>query len=105
MPIRRKLLKIEDLADIMGIHHQIEDTSKHVIELLIFGFAYSSRYVLLKSNSSLEKLRDEEFRKEFCEHPSRFGSNLEFGKDLELDPDGTIYYIGDLGRVWGITNG
>ncbi len=95
MPLRRKLIRIEELADIMAVHHQVENTQIHIIELLIFGFAYSSRYIRLTTNSHLENLDDADFKKEICEHPSRFGATLEFGSDLEQEPDGTIFYIGE----------
>jgi hypothetical protein len=96
MSLRRKLIKIEELADIMAVHHQVENTQIHVIELLLFGFAYSSRYIQLKTNAYLEKLQDDDFKKEICAHPSRFGVKLEFGSDLEQEPDGTIFYIGEV---------
>lgn len=88
MSERRKLIKVEKLADIMAVHHQVNNTQIHVIELLIFGFAYSSRYIRLRTNSHLEKLQDDDFKKVICQYPSRFGVTLEIGSDLEQAPDG-----------------
>lgn len=96
MAPRRKLIKIEDLADITAIHYRVEHTNIHVIELIAFGFAYSSRYIKLKSNFNLEKLEDDDFKKNICRDPSQYGVTLDFGSDLEWAPGGSIFYTGKL---------
>jgi hypothetical protein len=92
--VKKKLLKVDELPDMWAVHHLVENTDLHIIELLNFGFSYASRYVLLRSNSNLQKLKDESFSNEFCKHPSRYGSTLEFGTSLERGADGEIFYVG-----------
>ena len=97
MTTRRKLIKDQEFGDILGWGHRIEGTRLYVLELLLFGFAYSSYYLLLRSPSVLEKLGDEKIRENLCQHPSRFGRKLEFGPDLERVPGSEdIYYIGEV---------
>jgi hypothetical protein len=94
--VRRKLVKVGDLRELMAVHHVIEGTKLHVLELLMFGFAYSSYYLLLKTAATLERLDDEKFREDVAARPYRFGRKLEFGHGLELDADKTIFYRGEV---------
>jgi hypothetical protein len=54
----RKLIKIDENSKAMAAVHSIEGTDKYVLELLLFGYAYSSRYILLRSASTIAKLKE-----------------------------------------------
>jgi hypothetical protein len=98
MPKGRRLVAVEEFADIMATLHHVEGTKLHVVELLMFGFAYASRFIMLKARSAPEKLHDETVRVRLIGKPYRFGKKLEWGADLELDPAGAIFYIGDIAK-------
>ena len=79
----------------MADGHQIEGTKLFVLELLMYGFAYTSRYLLLRSPSLVGKLDDEKIRREVSRTPFKFGRTLKFQADLELDvATGDVYYVG-----------
>lgn len=97
MADRRKLIKVAEFKQIMAEGHEIEGTRLYVLELLMWGSAYSSYYVLLKSKAFLEKLDDEAVRSAVMGSPSRYGKKLEFGKQLEFDTaENCAYYIGEV---------
>ncbi len=91
---RRRLVKVGEIADLCADHHQIEGTKLDVVELLIAGFQYSSQYYLLRSAATIGRLADAGLRDRFSARPSAFGRRLEFGRDLDRDPDGTVVYLG-----------
>jgi hypothetical protein len=94
MGIRRKLIKVDEFAPIWADGHRVEGTRLYVLELLMFGFAYSSYYILLESQSFLSRLDDEKLRTEVVMFPCRFGKRLEFGSDLERNGEtDCVYYI------------
>lgn len=74
--------------------HEVEGTRLVVLELLMFGFAYASRYLLLKSRAIVDSLEDPAVSTEIARNPSKFGRTLEFGRDMEWDSSkSVIYYI------------
>jgi hypothetical protein len=78
----RRLVQVEEFGDILAWGHRIEGTRLYVVEMLTFGFSYSSYYLLLKNPSIVSRLKEKSVRAELCRYPSRFGRKLEFGADL-----------------------
>lgn len=94
---RRKLIKVAELKNIWADQHQVEGTSLTILELVNFGFAYSSYYILLRSTGFLSHLDDDKVREDILQRPTMFGKKLEFGKELEREPaTGEVYYIGSV---------
>jgi len=94
---RRKLVKSGSFAKLMADGYQIEGTKLFVLELLMFGFAYSSLYLLLRSPSLVGRLEEEEISVQVGSDPTKFGRKLAFDRDLELDAvSGEIYYVGPV---------
>ena len=58
----RKLVKIDENSNAMAVVHSIDGTNKYVLELLFFGYAFASRYILLKSASTVIKLKENDDR-------------------------------------------
>ena len=44
---RRKLIQVAEFRQIMAEGFRVQGTKLHVVELLMFGFAYKSRFILL----------------------------------------------------------
>ena len=79
----------------MADGHQVEGTKLFVLELLMYGFAYTSRFLLLRSPSLMGKLDDEKMSREVSRTPSKFGRTLKFQVELELDAaTRDVYYVG-----------
>jgi hypothetical protein len=95
--MRRRLIKVESFDSIMADGFRVEGTQLYVLELLMFGFAYSSYYLLVKSTAFLTQLDDESVRCEVLQHPYRFGKCLELGQDLAFDQaEQCVYYVGEV---------
>ena len=58
----RKLIKLEENIEAMAVVHSLEGTNKYVLELLFFGYAFASRYILLRSASTRKKLKENDVR-------------------------------------------
>ena len=58
----RKLFKLYEHSGSMTIVHSVEGTTRLVLELELFGVAYASRYILLKSNTIIERLKRNDAR-------------------------------------------
>ena len=84
--MRKRLIKYASIPHLMADLHRIERTDRYVLELLMFGFAHASRYVLLRSRPDLSRLDDEQYMKDAGERPSKYGRILAFDADLFLDP-------------------
>ena len=56
---RRKLIQVAEFRQIMAEGFRVQGTKLHVVELLMFGFAYKSRFILLRSEGFMKKLGDE----------------------------------------------
>lgn len=89
----RKLIKLAEIGDLLATCFSVEGTGRLVLELHMFGPAYSSYYLLLPSATVLD---DPDIVDEIGREPSRFGKKLLFGRDLERDADtGEIYLLDD----------
>jgi hypothetical protein len=53
---RRKLIQVAEFRQIMAEGFRVQGTKLHVVELLMFGFAYNSRFILLRSKACMKKL-------------------------------------------------
>jgi hypothetical protein len=100
MPMpRHASTRIGTYEKLGGHAYLVEGTRLIVLELLHFGFAYSSYYLLLKAGTDLARLNEEAIAAEVVRKPSKFGRRLEFGPDLERDPTTQeVCYIGDVSR-------
>jgi len=58
----RKLKKIDENIEAKAVVHSLEGTNKYVLELLFFGYAFASRYILLRSASTIRKLKENDDR-------------------------------------------
>jgi hypothetical protein len=58
----RKLIKIDENIEATAAVHSIEGTNKYVLELLFFGYAFASRYILLRSAATIKKLKENDDR-------------------------------------------
>ena len=76
---------------------RVQGTKLHVVELLMFGFAYNSRFILLRSKGLMKKLDEEKVQIDLNSHPYKYGKKLELGKELDYD-DATrcVYYVGEV---------
>jgi len=94
---RRKLLQVAEFRQIMAEGFRVHGTKLHVVELLMFGFAYKSRFILLRSKGFMKKLGDEKVQTDLSDHPYKYGKQLELGKELDYD-DATrcVYYLGEV---------
>jgi len=94
---RRKLIKINEFRPIMAEAFQVEGTKLFILELLMYGSAFNSRFVLLKSKSLMEKLADETVQTDLLAHPSKFGKKLELGKGLDYENETRcVYYLPEV---------
>jgi hypothetical protein len=83
----RKLTKVYDSPTQMHCVYSVEGTGRHVLELIAFGFAYSSRFILLKNQSLFDKLQkdDPSVTEAILQGGSRLGKILK-GDELKYDP-------------------
>lgn len=91
--MRHSLVQIATLSGSMAIVHRVEGTPRLVLELPAFGFAYASRFILLKPSIDTARLTDEEFMADVGRQSSRYGKVLAFGSDLFRDTDGDGVFI------------
>jgi hypothetical protein len=92
--MKRKLIKVDDYKEVMAQGYEVEGTPLYILELLIFGFAYSSYFLLVRSRKFLSQLNDEKIKNKLIRQPTQFGKRLDLGKELEMDKEtNTIYYI------------
>lgn len=92
--LTRKLIPADTFPEIMAEAYVIEGTRLYVLELKMFGFAYASYYLLLKSHKTLAQLSDQKLRDQLLKTPAKFGKHLEFGRELGSDPqDQLVYYL------------
>jgi hypothetical protein len=86
-----------DYPGIMAVGHRVTGTELYILELVMFGAAGSSYYLLLRSRSVLTRLDEEDIRNALVRTPARFGRHLVFGKDLVGDPaGGALRYVGPV---------
>jgi hypothetical protein len=86
----RKLTKIREIPELLATCYQIEGTDRMVLELHMFGVAYASYYLLLRSPAVLD---EPEIAEQIGLRPSDFGKKLNFGHELSLDPaTGDVVY-------------
>ena len=95
--IKRKLVTNVSFERLVAVGHDVDGTRLRVLELLMFGFAYSSRYLLLKARSFDGISDDEQTNTRLGAAASKFGRTLKFGVDLERDAiTGDVFYIGPV---------
>lgn len=94
---RRKLIKVAEFKHSLADGFQVEGTKLYVLELVMYGFAHVSRFLLVRSKGVLEKLRDEREQLALNTRPYEYGRTLKLGKELEYD-DATrcVYYVGEV---------
>lgn len=86
-----------EYPEIMAVGHRVEGTDLYILELVMFGAACSSYYLLLRSPAVLARLGEETVRRDLAQAPSRFGRHLTFGRDLAHDPvSGRVTYLGPV---------
>ena len=89
----RKLVKIDENSKAMAVVYSIDGTNKYVLELLLFGHAFASRYILLKSASTVIRLKENDDR--ILTSINKGGSSLgRIIKESELtynEADGCLY--------------
>jgi hypothetical protein len=83
--MRHRLVKVATIPGIMADAYLVEGTDRHVLELLMFGFACASRYIQLRRSIRLERFDDAHFMADVGVHPSKYGRILRFDVDLFLD--------------------
>ena len=87
----RKLIKISEIPELLAVCYQIEGTARLVLELQMFGFAYSSYYMLLRSPDVLD---NPEIAEQIGRRPTDYGKKLNFGRELSFDPvSGDVFFI------------
>lgn len=92
---KRKLIKQVSFEKLLAVGYAVEGTRLCVLELLMFGFAYSSRYLLLKARSFDGIGDSEKGCSSVAASPSKFGRTLQFGVELERDAaTGEVFYVG-----------
>lgn len=88
---RRKLIERAEIAELLATCYSVEGSGRLVLELHMFGPAYASHYLLLRSKTVLD---DPDIVVDLGREPSRFGKTLVFGRDLERDTlSGDVYLI------------
>jgi hypothetical protein len=90
----QKLIKLREIEDLLATCYRVDGSDRLVLELHIFGPAYSSYFLLLRSASALD---DPEIVEQIGRAPTRFGRKLVFGRDLERDPATDDVYFVDEG--------
>ncbi len=91
------LVRDADYPELMAVGHRVAGTELYILELLTFGAASTSYYLLLRSLALLARLGEEAVRHDLLKTPSRFGRHLAFGRDLTHDPaTGAVSYIGPV---------
>jgi hypothetical protein len=87
-------MQVAEFRQIMAEGFRVQGTRLHVVELLMFGFAYNSRFILLRSKGFMKKLGDEKVQIDLSNHAYKYGKKLELGKELDYD-DATrcVYYL------------
>jgi hypothetical protein len=89
-----RLIEPREIKDLLATCYSVEGSDRLVLELHIFGPAYSSYFLLLQSASVLD---DPEIDEQIGRAPTRFGRKLVFGRDLERDPETDDVYFVDAG--------
>lgn len=97
MPEAQPLVRDAEYPEITAVGHRVAGTGLYILELLMFGAASASYYLLLRSPALLARLGEEAVRSALLKTPSRFGRHLTFGRDLTHDPaTGTVSYLGPV---------
>lgn len=60
--MERKLVRICEHKEAWAAVHSLGGTGRHVLELVMFGHAYASRYILLKSALTLDRLKNNDVK-------------------------------------------
>jgi hypothetical protein len=87
-----RLIKTREIPELLATCYEIDGTDRLVLELHMFGFAYSSYFLLLRSRSVLE---DPDLAEQIGLTPARFGKKMTLGIELERDPDTEEIYFND----------
>jgi len=85
--VRHRLLKVATIPRLFAEAYRLDGTDRFVLELVMFGFACASRYVLLRSALDLSRLDDPDYMKDIGDRSSRYGRVLRWDVDLFLDAD------------------
>lgn len=83
----RRLLKLFENDAAMAAVHAVDGADRHVLELLCFGHQFASRFILLRSNATVDRLRenDPKLLDAIRDGGSSLGRVLT-SADLERDP-------------------
>ena len=85
-----RLQKTTTLPGLMADVFAVEGTDRLVLELLMFGYAHASRWILLKPSISPERFQDPHFMSDVGVHPSKYGRMLRAEVDLFRERDGSM---------------